>query len=124
MTRRPVAAPSPSILVAVPSKGRAGRVKTQRVLPSASVFVPALELDAYRRGGARNLVPVPNSVHGITATRNWILLHARSRRLVMIDDDVRMQGYTKLLPHQSRRKTLDEGAWLASSASYSRSRNS
>jgi hypothetical protein len=52
------------MLVAVPSKGRAGMVRTQTVLPNCSVFVPALEAEAYRKAGSRNVVAVPNDVQG------------------------------------------------------------
>jgi hypothetical protein len=99
--------------VAVPSKGRAGRVMTQAVLPSYSVYVPALEVPAYEEMGARNVVAVPNEVRGITATRNWILRHADDRRVVMIDDDVRTQGWTELLARNCMRHDLDETIWCA-----------
>jgi len=101
------------MLVAVPSKGRAGQVKTLAVLPHATVFVPKLEARAYRKAGARHVRAVPDTVRGITATRNWILRHARSRRVVMIDDDVREQGWHRLLSHNSMRIDLDEPTWLA-----------
>jgi hypothetical protein len=75
-----------------PSKGRAGGVRTQSVLPDCSVFTPAIEAEAYRQAGVRNVVAVPNDVLGITATRNWILRHSWDRWVVMIDDDVRTHG--------------------------------
>jgi hypothetical protein len=56
---------------------------------------------------------VPNEVHGITQTRNWILRHTKDRRVVMIDDDVRTQGWNELLDRASMRHDLDEAAWLA-----------
>jgi len=101
------------MLIAVPSKGRAGRVMTQAVLPSCSVYVPDLEVPAYQKMGARNVVAVPNEVRGITATRNWILRQAGDRRVVMIDDDVRTQGWTELLERNCMRHNLDEAQWLA-----------
>jgi hypothetical protein len=100
------------MLIAVPSKGRAGRVMTQAVLPSASIFVPHLEAAAYEKMGARNVVPVPDTVRGITATRNWILRQADDPRVVMIDDDVRTQGYTELFERNCMRHHLDEATWL------------
>jgi glycosyltransferase involved in cell wall biosynthesis len=99
--------------VAVPSKGRAGMVRTQTVLPDCSVFVPALEAEAYRKAGARNVVAVPNEVQGITQTRNWILRNTRDRWVVMIDDDVRTHGYVKLLERAAMKVTLDAAQWLA-----------
>src|SRR5215471_6650248 len=101
------------MLVAVPSKGRAGMVRTQTVLPDCSVFVPALEAEAYWKAGARNVVAVPNEVQGITQTRNWILHHTRDRWVVMIDDDVRTHGYVKLLERAAMKVTLDAAQWLA-----------
>ena len=56
------------------------------------MFTPAIEAEAYRQAGARNVVAVPNDVLGITATRNWILRRSRDRWVVMIDDDVRTHG--------------------------------
>jgi hypothetical protein len=100
------------MLIAVPSKGRAGRVMTQAVVPSASIFVPHLEAAAYEQMGVRNVVPVPDAVRGITATRNWILRQADDRRVVMIDDDVRTQGYTELFARNCMRHLLDEATWL------------
>jgi glycosyltransferase involved in cell wall biosynthesis len=88
-------------------------VRTQTVLPDCSVFVPALEAEAYRKAGARNVVAVPNEVQGITQTRNWILQNTRDRWVVMIDDDVRTHGYVKLLERASMKVTLDAAQWLA-----------
>lgn len=99
------------MLIAVPSKGRAGRVMTHAVFPSASIFVPHLEAAAYEQMGVRNVVPVPDTVRGITATRNWILRQADDRRVVMIDDDVRTQGYTELFERNCMRHNLDEPTW-------------
>jgi len=100
------------MLVAVPSKGRAGRVMTLDVLPHASLFVPLLEAPAYLQMGARNIVAVPDTVRGITATRNWILRNTDDRHVVMIDDDVRTQGWTELLERNCMRHGLDEATWL------------
>jgi hypothetical protein len=87
-------------------------VRTQTVLSSCWVYVPELEAEAYRTAGARNVIPVPDEIHGITRTRNWILRHAKDRHVVMIDDDVRSCGWLKLLGRASMKKPLDEGGWL------------
>jgi hypothetical protein len=100
------------MIVAVPSKGRAGKVKTQAVIPSCHVYVPALEAKAYVDAGTRNVVKVPDGIRGITRTRNWILANTKCRRVVMIDDDVRDQGYRRLLERQSLLVELDEATWL------------
>lgn len=100
------------MIVAIPSKGRAGKLRSQAILPSASVFVPKLEAAAYRRAGAKNVVEVPDLIRGITATRNWILKHAKDRRVVMIDDDVRAHGWTHLFARHAVHEPLDEKTWL------------
>lgn len=79
------------MIVAIPSKGRAGRVTTETVLSGAdcTVFCPAAEAPDYEKHH-RRVVPVPDSVLGITATRNWILDYAREhgeRHVVQCDDD-------------------------------------
>lgn len=101
------------MLVAIPSKGRAGKIRSQAVIPSACVFVPELEADAYVTAGAQNVNVVPNGIRGITATRNWILDHAGHDRVVMIDDDVRAQGFARLYERHAVHERLPEGIWLA-----------
>lgn len=101
------------MIIAVPSKGRAGQVKTQKILPNCHVFVPELEVDAYVRAGTRNVVGVPNEIRGITATRNWILRNVADRHVVMIDDDVKNQGYVKLLATKSKHVKLTGEQWEA-----------
>jgi hypothetical protein len=85
------------------------------VIRSASVFVPEGEAKDYTRGGVPNLVPVPASVRGITRTRNFILDFARERgenRVVMVDDDVRAQGWVELGFSRGRPRPLTEAQWL------------
>ena len=82
------------MLVAIPSKGRANRVKTLEVLPSGVVYVPLSEGGHYRRAyPSANIVEVPEGVRGITATRNWILDNTDQRYVVFVDDDVVGVGY-------------------------------
>ena len=100
------------MLVAIPSKGRPGRVKSQSVISCARVYVPEDEYDAYVSLGTRNVAPVPRSVRGITATRNWILDHADDPRVVMIDDDVKEQGWAQARAHRWVKQKLNEQQWL------------
>lgn len=100
------------MLIAIPSKGRAGKVRSLNVLPSATVFAPHLEVEGYRSTGCRNVVAVPDMVRGICATRNWILQNTDDRRVVMIDDDVREAGYAKLHSHARQTIRLSEADWL------------
>lgn len=100
------------MIVAIPSKGRASKVRSLAVLPSATLYVPKLEAAAYRKAGAKTVVEVPDLVRGITATRNWILKNTKDRRVVMIDDDVRAHGFTRLYERHAVHEPLDETTWL------------
>ena len=104
------------MIVAIPSKGRPTGVKSLKVIPSAAVYVPQVEAEDYRRAGVRNLVAVPDSVKGITATRNWILgraVESGDPRVVMIDDDVQKVGWVRLHPHRAQTVSIGEGVLLA-----------
>jgi hypothetical protein len=102
------------MLIAVPSKGRPGKVKTLKVIPSATVFVPENEVSAYRDFyPTAKIQGVPTSVSGITKTRNWILENADDDSVVMIDDDVKVCGWVELQEEKSRHKKLEEKVWLA-----------
>jgi hypothetical protein len=101
------------MLIAIPSKGRAGAVKSQRLLPAAHVFVPELEVDAYRRAGAQNVVGVPNEIRGITRTRNWILDYTDDRWVLMVDDDVKAAGWVQLQSEKSKHRKLTPDDWTA-----------
>lgn len=99
--------------VAVPSMGRAGKMKTSTVLPSATVYVPEREVEQYRSAHAGvAIVGVPDEVKGITATRNWILDRCPARWLVFVDDDVADQGWFHLRHRKGRRRNLDERGWM------------
>jgi len=101
------------MLIAIPSKGRAGQTTSDRVLPSATLFVPANEADAYRATSRCDVVPVPQQVTGITRTRNWIPDTARDGRVVFVDDDVKKQGWMQVLPTVMRLQPMTEPQWLA-----------
>jgi hypothetical protein len=93
------------MLVAIPSKNRAGRTTTDRVLPNIGVFyVPESEIHQY--GYIKNVVAVPKEVQGITDTRNWILKNTKEIRVVFLDDDVRYAGWTKL--HERKAEKVEE----------------
>jgi hypothetical protein len=101
------------MLIAIPSKGRPTGVRSQKVLTTARVYVPENEATNYERAGVHNVVPVPNSVHGITSTRNWILDNADDPWVVMVDDDVKVQGWVKLDPFKTRQLKLNEAEWIS-----------
>jgi hypothetical protein len=83
------------MLIAVPSKGRAGLTTTQNIVPSATFFVPVSEVHQYE-GLYKNVVGVPIDVKGITPTRNWIMKNTDEKRIVFLDDDVKNCGYVGL----------------------------
>lgn len=90
------------MLIAIPSKGRAGLTTSQKILPNATWFVPDSELHQYK-GLYKNVVGVPISVKGITATRNWILKNTDEKWVVFLDDDAKNVGYTQLKERKSFR---------------------
>jgi len=84
------------MLIAIPSKGRAGKTKSDGYIDSAVMFVPRLEADAYRRVSSCEVREVPDKVMGITATRNWILDNADDEWVVFLDDDLKAAGWVEL----------------------------
>ncbi|MGH7260698.1 MAG: hypothetical protein ACREI9_08470 [Nitrospiraceae bacterium] len=102
------------MIVAIPSKGRAGQVRTAAILPSAALYVPENEAAAYRKFHPL-VIAVPMSVRGITATRNYILNTADpdDPDVVMVDDDVKVQGWIQLKHQNGKHQALTEAAWLA-----------
>lgn len=101
------------MLIAIPSKGRPATITSAKILKSAMLFVPADEVADYERSGNTNVVGVPRSVKGITATRNYILKSTADPWVVMVDDDVKSQGFVKLLPANVKHIRLDEKQWIA-----------
>ena len=98
------------MLVAIPSKGRAGDVKTLKVLPSATLFIPESEGDNYRGiYPETDIVLVPETVRGITDTRNWILENTDDRYVVFVDDDVMSVGYWVIGIENKKRVSLTQG---------------
>tara|TARA_Y100001973_G_C5174870_1_gene321250 strand:+ start:752 stop:1477 length:726 start_codon:yes stop_codon:yes gene_type:complete len=99
------------MLVAIPSKGRAGKTKSQKIIPSAFMFVPELEFEAYQVTGSKNLIAVPNNIKGITKTRNFIIKYCEKnniKNLVFIDDDVKRAGYIQLYERKAKYKPMQE----------------
>jgi hypothetical protein len=99
------------MLIAVPSKNRAGNTKTNLILPNVcTFFVPESEVHQYSY--VKNVVGVPNFVQGITATRNWILKNTNEKYVVFLDDDVKSCGYIELGKFQGHlHKIKDESFW-------------
>lgn len=107
------------MLIAVPSKGRAGSTTTNNLLPNISTFfVPESEYHQYK-GVVKNIITVPKEVQGITATRNWILQNTDNRWVVFLDDDVKTAGYNKLEERKTKKIEIkDEGFWAEEFLKY------
>lgn len=103
------------MIFAIPSKGRPRGVKSKKVLPSATVFVPEAEVQDYERAGGTNVVGVPDSVRGITKTRNWILDNVQDPQVVFVDDDVKVQGWVRLEEEKAVHTKLTEADWIRES---------
>ena len=101
------------MLVAIPSKGRAGQTTTNKILPNiGTFFIPESEYHQYK-GIIKNLKCVPKEVQGITATRNWILKNSDDQWVVFLDDDAKNVGWTKLEERKAIKiEEKSEGFWF------------
>jgi len=100
------------MLIAIPSKNRAGRTKSQEVLKDATFFVPETEVIQYE-GQVKNIVGVPKEIQGITSTRNWILKQSKDQRVVFVDDDLKSCGYRVLQANCTNMVQIkDQDFWL------------
>ena len=81
------------MIIAIPSKGRAGFITTHKTFKTAILFVPESEVSQYSIY-KNKLVGVPNNIKGITETRNWILKN-NDCNVFFIDDDLKYAGYIK-----------------------------
>ena len=101
-----------TMLIAVPSKNRAGRTTTNKILPNiATFFVPESEKHQYTY--IKNVIGVPKNIQGITATRNWILKNTTEKKVVFLDDDAKNVGWTKLEERQAKKiEVRKEAFWL------------
>lgn len=101
------------MIFAIPSKGRAGKVKSLTELPFGVLFVPEYEAKAYANiYGSERVKAVPANVCGITKTRNWILDNAGDDSVVMVDDDVKACGYVRLDERSSKHCKIDAQSWI------------
>lgn len=99
------------MLIAIPSKNRAGQTTTNKILPNiGTFFVPQSEVHQYSY--IKNVVAIPNNVQGITPTRNWILKNTNEKWVVFLDDYAKKVGYTKLNERKSEQIEIrEEGFW-------------
>ena len=78
--------------IAIPSKGRAGLITSQKIFKSATLYIPESELMQYSIY-SNKIVTIPIEIKGITATRNWILKHNHNKNVFFLDDDLQYGGY-------------------------------
>jgi len=99
--------------IAIPSKGRAGLITSQKIFKGATLYVPESELMQYSIY-SNKLVTIPNEVKGITKTRNWILKHNEGKNVFFIDDDLQYFGYVERsdLKYKVKRLTDEQTAYL------------
>lgn len=99
------------MLIAIPSKNRAGKTTTNKILPNiGTFFVPESEVHQY--SNIKNIVGVPKDIQGITNTRNWILNNTNEKWVVFLDDDAKNVGWTKLGERKSyKMEEREEGFW-------------
>tara|TARA_R100001443_G_scaffold70868_1_gene79200 strand:- start:277 stop:993 length:717 start_codon:yes stop_codon:yes gene_type:complete len=99
------------MLIAVPSKNRAGRTTTDKLLPNLVTFFVS-ESEVHQYSYVKNVVGIPNDVQGITKTRNWILKNTKEKRVVMLDDDVKKTAFVKRYSNNVEHVNLkDEVFW-------------
>lgn len=98
--------------IAIPSKGRPGKVKTLEIIPGATLYVPVYELEDYRKFCMGEVVPVPKEIKGITQTRNWILRNEADPNIVFIDDDLHKCGWREIFSHHMEDRKLTEPQWI------------
>ena len=101
------------MLIVIPSKGRPFKSKSKELLKSGVLFVPECEYKDYKQIYSE-VVAVPDSVKGITATRNWILKNTNERWVVFVDDDLRSQGRFVLKSdgYGIKHQRMTEEEWL------------
>lgn len=99
------------IHVAIPSYKRPNKVRALGAFPHATVYVPDSQFAAYSEAlpVTTELVAIPDTADGnIARKRNWILDHAPSEWVLMVDDDLLGIGVWEGLADQPRRLGVDE----------------
>lgn len=101
------------MIIAIPSKGRANKVKSLKYLPTATLFVPTREVAAYESfNPGVSVVGVPTEIAGITRTRNWILDNVNDGSVVMVDDDVKACGFVELMDRTAKHRKIKPEVWI------------
>jgi hypothetical protein len=95
-----------NFIIAIPSKGRAGLITSQKVFKSAILYVPASEVKQYSIY-KNKIIGIPNEIKGITATRNWILKN-NTCNVFFLDDDLQYFGYIERTDLKYKVKRLND----------------
>jgi glycosyltransferase involved in cell wall biosynthesis len=93
--------------IAIPSKGRAGLITSQKIFKSATLYIPESELMQYSIY-ENKIVTIPIEVKGITATRNWILKYNNGKNVFFLDDDLQYGGYIERTDLKYKVKRITE----------------
>jgi glycosyltransferase involved in cell wall biosynthesis len=93
--------------IAIPSKGRAGLITSQKIFKSATLYIPESELMQYSVY-KNKIVTIPIEVKGITATRNWILEFNKGKNVFFLDDDFQYGGYIERTDLKYKVKRITE----------------
>ncbi len=92
------------MLVAIPSRGRAGKVSSLKYI-KGTLYVPAGEREAYARH-YETVEAVPMEINNITKTRNWILDHTDDEWIVFCDDDAVCVGWIEFFEDYSKHRVI------------------
>jgi hypothetical protein len=95
-----------NFIIAIPSKGRAGLITSQKVFKSAILYVPDSEVKQYSIY-KNKIIGIPNEIKGITATRNWILKN-NTCNVFFLDDDLQYFGYIERTDLKYKVKRLND----------------
>ena len=96
------------MIVACPSMSRAGKTTTQDIMPDVVFFVPVSQVGQYKEHW-EEVVGVPDTVKGITPTRNWILDNTDDPHVVQCDDDGIGFGYMQKVAGEDGTIRHDKG---------------
>ena len=100
------------MIIAVPSKSRAGSTTTDKLISKSTFFVPESEVHQYQNY-VENIVGIPKKIQGITKTRNWILKNCKDEKVVMLDDDVIKAGWIDVKKNNVEHNRInDENFWI------------
>lgn len=98
--------------IAIPSKGRAGLITSQKIFKSATLYIPESELMQYSIY-SNKIVTIPIEIKGITVTRNWILKHNHNKNVFFLDDDLQYGGYIQRTDLKYKvLKVIDENIYI------------